>query len=128
MRGPRAQQDRELYRRAVQRLLAGVRGLEIADGCVTDLVLEAGGGGGARAVGVVLSTGGQPGPLPAEPLSIYMELGPICRCNITSLKASGLAAQAAEAPAKGGKSVGPRNLSELLLAPQASGWAAPAWC
>lgn len=70
MRGPRAQQDRELYRREVQRLLAGVRGLDIVDGCVTDLVLEAGGGGRARAAGVVLSTGGQPKSTARSPLII----------------------------------------------------------
>ncbi|KAK9834334.1 hypothetical protein WJX81_007990 [Elliptochloris bilobata] len=58
VRGPRAQQDRELYRMEMQRLLAAVPGLEIVDGAVTDLVVESSGGGGSvRAVGVELSTG-----------------------------------------------------------------------
>ena len=73
MRGPRAQQDRELYRNEMQRLLAGVRGLEVVDGCATDLVLEAGRRGRARAVGVVLSTGAPPEPLLADLWSLLGE-------------------------------------------------------
>lgn len=56
VRGPRAQQDRELYKAEVQRLLAATPGLEVADGAVTDLVVERD-GGGPRAAGVVLATG-----------------------------------------------------------------------
>lgn len=56
VRGPRAQQDRELYKAEVQRLLAATPGLEVVDGAATDLVVERG-GGGARAAGVVLATG-----------------------------------------------------------------------
>ncbi len=53
VRGPRAQADRALYRRAVQDLLAGEPGLEIAEGSVEDLRI----GPGGCAAGVVLADG-----------------------------------------------------------------------
>jgi tRNA uridine 5-carboxymethylaminomethyl modification enzyme len=40
VRGPRAQADRKLYRRAVGELLAETTGLEIAEGAVEDLLLD----------------------------------------------------------------------------------------
>src|SRR5512135_2022085 len=41
VRGPRAQADRKLYRRAVQALLGEQAGLTIVDGAVIDLVVDA---------------------------------------------------------------------------------------
>ncbi len=52
VRGPRAQADRTLYRRAVADLLAGTNGLEVIEGEVVDLALKAG-----RIAGVVLGDG-----------------------------------------------------------------------
>ena len=52
VRGPRAQADRRLYRRAVQALLAEQPELEIRAGAVEDLVIEKG-----RLAGIRLSTG-----------------------------------------------------------------------
>jgi tRNA uridine 5-carboxymethylaminomethyl modification enzyme len=52
VRGPRAQIDRRLYRKATQSALLAYPGLEIVAGAVEDLILE-----GARAVGVTLSDG-----------------------------------------------------------------------
>src|SRR5215470_17832385 len=43
VRGPRAQADRKLYRRAVAELLAETRGLDIIEGAVEDLLLSPGG-------------------------------------------------------------------------------------
>src|SRR5689334_2409190 len=43
VRGPRAQADRKLYRRAVSELLAEARGLDIVEGAAEDLLLDAGG-------------------------------------------------------------------------------------
>src|SRR5262250_3469355 len=40
VRGPRAQADRKLYRRAVQALLAEQPGLEIREGAAEDLMLD----------------------------------------------------------------------------------------
>jgi len=59
VRGPRAQADRELYRQAVQELLAAEPGLTILEGEVADLlVAESGAGGKEREVsGVVLADG-----------------------------------------------------------------------
>ncbi len=53
VRGPRAQADRKLYRRAVGELLAETAGLEIAEGAVEDLRLDRDG----RVCGVVLGDG-----------------------------------------------------------------------
>src|SRR5260221_4062651 len=53
VRGPRAQADRKLYRRAVQDLLADQRGLDIRAATVEDLQLEATG----AVSGVVLADG-----------------------------------------------------------------------
>jgi tRNA uridine 5-carboxymethylaminomethyl modification enzyme len=53
VRGPRAQADRKLYRRAVGELLAEMPGLEIAEGAVEDLLLD----GDGRVRGVVLGDG-----------------------------------------------------------------------
>src|SRR5712692_6355479 len=53
VRGPRAQADRKLYRRAVQDLLAGQSGLEIGEAAVEDLRLDAAG----AVAGVVLADG-----------------------------------------------------------------------
>lgn len=43
VRGPRAQMDRQLYKQAMQQLLAAVPGLEIMDGAVTNVLLKRGG-------------------------------------------------------------------------------------
>ena len=50
VRGPRAQADRKLYRRAIAELLAEIAGLDIIEGAAEDLILDAAG----RAAGVVL--------------------------------------------------------------------------
>lgn len=52
VRGPRAQADRALYRRAIQALLAAQEGLTCEAGAVEDLVLD-----GARVAGVVTAAG-----------------------------------------------------------------------
>ncbi|HET9480529.1 MAG TPA: FAD-dependent oxidoreductase, partial [Candidatus Polarisedimenticolia bacterium] len=65
VRGPRAQADRGLYRRAVQDLLAAMEGLTIIEAAVTALVIEPGGVRGLvaedgrrfSAATVVLTTG-----------------------------------------------------------------------
>jgi tRNA uridine 5-carboxymethylaminomethyl modification enzyme len=54
VRGPRAQADRKLYRRAMQELLAETAGLEIRAGAVEDVRLDASG----AVSGVVLADGG----------------------------------------------------------------------
>src|SRR5256886_1337545 len=43
VRGPRAQADRKLYRRAISELLAGLPGLDIAEGSAEDLLVDRGG-------------------------------------------------------------------------------------
>src|SRR3954462_3562755 len=43
VRGPRAQADRKLYRRAIGELLAETSGLEIVEGAAEDLLLDRGG-------------------------------------------------------------------------------------
>jgi tRNA uridine 5-carboxymethylaminomethyl modification enzyme len=53
VRGPRAQADRKLYRRAVGQLLAETPGLEIGEAAVEDLLLDSHG----RACGVALGDG-----------------------------------------------------------------------
>jgi tRNA uridine 5-carboxymethylaminomethyl modification enzyme len=53
VRGPRAQADRKLYRRAMAELLAEIPGLEIAEGAAEDLVIDADG----RVAAVVLVDG-----------------------------------------------------------------------
>jgi tRNA uridine 5-carboxymethylaminomethyl modification enzyme len=53
VRGPRAQADRKLYRRAVQELLAEQAGLDIAAAAVEDVALDAAG----AVAGVVLADG-----------------------------------------------------------------------
>src|SRR5205085_9450394 len=53
VRGPRAQADRKLYRRAVSELLGDIEGLAIVEGAAEDLILDAAG----RAAGVVLGGG-----------------------------------------------------------------------
>ncbi len=53
VRGPRAQADRKLYRRAMQAILAAQANLEIREGSVEDLRLDPSG----RVRGVVLATG-----------------------------------------------------------------------
>ena len=40
VRGPRAQMDRQLYKQAMQQLLAAVPGLEVVDGAVTNVLLK----------------------------------------------------------------------------------------
>jgi tRNA uridine 5-carboxymethylaminomethyl modification enzyme len=65
VRGPRAQADRKLYRRAMQSALGDEVNLEMRAGSVEDLVLEAGrvtgvrlmSGGAVRAGAVILTTG-----------------------------------------------------------------------
>ena len=54
VRGPRVQADRKLYRQAVQRMLAGLSGLEIVQEEVVDLVIK-----DARVCGVRLAGGGE---------------------------------------------------------------------
>src|SRR5712691_6392404 len=53
VRGPRAQADRKLYRRAMAELLAEIDNLAIVEGAVEDLVLDASG----RVCGLVLGDG-----------------------------------------------------------------------
>src|SRR5215470_15147053 len=53
VRGPRAQADRKLYRRAVSELLAEIPGLEIVEGAVEDVLLDRDG----SVCGVVLGDG-----------------------------------------------------------------------
>jgi tRNA uridine 5-carboxymethylaminomethyl modification enzyme len=53
VRGPRAQADRKLYRRAIGELLADTSGLEIIEGAVENLLLD----GEGRVCGVLLGDG-----------------------------------------------------------------------
>ena len=53
VRGPRAQADRRLYRRAMAELLAEIDGLDIVEGAAEDLILDDDG----RVVGLVLGDG-----------------------------------------------------------------------
>src|SRR5438874_432631 len=53
VRGPRAQADRKLYRRAISELLGDIDGLAIVEGAAEDLILDAAG----RVAGVVLGDG-----------------------------------------------------------------------
>jgi tRNA uridine 5-carboxymethylaminomethyl modification enzyme len=53
VRGPRAQADRKLYRRAIAELLAGTENLEIVEGAAEDLVIDTAG----RVAGVVTGAG-----------------------------------------------------------------------
>src|SRR5437763_6207269 len=53
VRGPRAQADRKLYRRAVAELLAEVDGVDVVEGAVEDLLLDDEG----RVRGIALSDG-----------------------------------------------------------------------
>src|SRR5690349_23733920 len=55
VRGPRAQADRKLYRTAMQALLTEQAGLEIREGAVEDLLLDAAG----RVRGVALADGSE---------------------------------------------------------------------
>ena len=64
VRGPRAQADRKLYRRAIQGLLAAQEGLEIRAGAVEDLSLGADG-----RVGGVVTAGGEAIPCAAVVLT-----------------------------------------------------------
>ena len=56
VRGPRAQQDRALYKQAVQRRIHGQAGLSVVSGTVEDLVIE-GSGSRPTVTGVVLGSG-----------------------------------------------------------------------
>ena len=62
VRGPRAQQDRALYRAAMQAALGTQANLTIREGTVEDLALDAGTGARPRVSGVVLGDGT---PIPA---------------------------------------------------------------
>src|SRR6195256_3568707 len=53
VRGPRAQADRKLYRRAMAELLDEIAGLAIVEGAAEDLILDAAG----RVTGLVLGDG-----------------------------------------------------------------------
>src|ERR1700719_3485546 len=53
VRGPRAQADRKLYRRAMAELLAEIRGLDIVEGAAEDLMLD----GEGRVAGLALGDG-----------------------------------------------------------------------
>src|SRR5215471_18154863 len=53
VRGPRAQADRKLYKRAMAELLGEIEGLTIVEGAAEDLILD----GGGRVAGVVLGEG-----------------------------------------------------------------------
>ncbi|TMK29411.1 MAG: tRNA uridine-5-carboxymethylaminomethyl(34) synthesis enzyme MnmG, partial [Alphaproteobacteria bacterium] len=53
VRGPRAQADRKLYRRAISELLGDIDGLAIVEGAAEDLILDAAG----RVAGLVLGDG-----------------------------------------------------------------------
>ena len=54
VQGPRAQEDRKLYREAVRGLLSGIAGLSILEGEVADFVLE-----GERIAGIRLADGSE---------------------------------------------------------------------
>ena len=54
VQGPRAQEDRKLYRKAVRGLLSGNAGLSILEGEVADFVLE-----GERIAGILLADGSE---------------------------------------------------------------------
>src|SRR5690348_10883853 len=53
VRGPRAQADRKLYRRAMSEILAAIDNLDIVEGAAEDLLLDRGG----RVSGLVLGDG-----------------------------------------------------------------------
>jgi len=53
VRGPRAQADRQLYRRAMAELLAEIEGLEIVEGAAEDLLLD----GAGHVAGLLLGDG-----------------------------------------------------------------------
>jgi len=53
VRGPRAQADRKLYKRAMAELLGEIEGLTIVEGAAEDLILD----GGGRVAGVALGDG-----------------------------------------------------------------------
>src|SRR5580693_9223322 len=53
VRGPRAQADRKLYRRAMAELLTEIHGLDIVEGAAEDLILD----GEGRVAGLVLGDG-----------------------------------------------------------------------
>src|ERR1700704_3639931 len=53
VRGPRAQADRKLYRRAISELLGDIDGLAIVEGAAEDLILDVAG----RVAGLVLGDG-----------------------------------------------------------------------
>ena len=58
VRGPRAQMDRALYKRAMQRLVGEQQNLAVHDGAVTDLILERQLSNGQASVsGVTLASG-----------------------------------------------------------------------
>ena len=60
VRGPRAQMDRALYKKAMQRLVEQQPNLAVHDGAVTDLILErAASGSQASVSGVTLASGKQ---------------------------------------------------------------------
>ena len=60
VRGPRAQMDRSLYKKAMQRLVGEQPNLAVHDGAVTDLILERHESNGQASVsGVTLASGVQ---------------------------------------------------------------------
>ena len=60
VRGPRAQMDRSLYKKAMQRLVEQQPNLAVHDGAVTDLILKrAASGSQASVSGVTLASGKQ---------------------------------------------------------------------
>ena len=57
MRGPRAQADRTLYRRAMQAILADQPGLEIVEGAAGDLIVDGAVDDGGRCRGIFMEDG-----------------------------------------------------------------------
>jgi tRNA uridine 5-carboxymethylaminomethyl modification enzyme len=92
VRGPRAQADRKLYRRAVQELLMAQEGLEIRAAAVEDLVLDRAG----RVAGVVTAAGER---IPCA--AVVLTTGTLLRGLIHIGDRTVPAGRAGEAPALG---------------------------
>ncbi|MDJ0894969.1 MAG: tRNA uridine-5-carboxymethylaminomethyl(34) synthesis enzyme MnmG [Alphaproteobacteria bacterium] len=82
VRGPRAQADRRLYRDAMQRRLAEIAGLEIVEGEVTDLILDA-----AERVAGIRTADGRALHAPAVVLTTGTFLGGLIHMGETQIPA-----------------------------------------
>ena len=63
VRGPRAQMDRALYKKAMQQLVEQQPNLAVHDGAVTDLILERAASGSQASVSGVTLTSGKSMPI-----------------------------------------------------------------